>query len=118
MRHGVFGHLSINCDSSLEGFDKLQLLLLLYALDQSEKAPLGGSECELRVLFFPQFILFNFFFVCVVKVLRASHPGIYLFNGALQYVVKRLDPSWWMVTGCSGLVFSMRWTVGEMDSRL
>lgn len=23
-----------------------------------------------------------------------------------------------MVTGCSGLVFSMRWTVGEMDSRL
>lgn len=53
MRHGEFGHLSINCDSSFEGFDKLQLLLLLYGLDQSEKTPLGGSVCELWVLFFP-----------------------------------------------------------------
>lgn len=70
---------------------------------------------------------FSFFFslspslsisVCVAKMLRASCPTVYLFNGAVQYVVKRLDPSWWMVTGCSGLVFSMRWTVGEMDSRL
>ncbi len=53
MCHGVFSHLSVNCDSSLEGFDKLQLLLLLCRLDQSEETLLGGSKYELRVSLFP-----------------------------------------------------------------
>lgn len=81
MCHGEFGHLSINSDSRLEGFDKL---LLLYRLDQSEKTPLGRSECELCF----------FCFVFLFKMLQASRPRVYLFNAALQYVVKRLDSSW------------------------
>lgn len=53
MCHGIFSHLSVNCDSSLEGFDKLQLLLLLCRLDQSEETLLGGSKYELLVSLFP-----------------------------------------------------------------
>lgn len=73
--------------------------------------------CHMFLFIFPLSLSLSIS-VSVAEMLQASCPTVYLFNGSLQYVVKRLDWSWWMVTGFSGLVFSMRWTVGEMDSRL
>ncbi len=91
------------------------------ALTKVKRRPEVGLNmscgCHLFLFIFPLSLSLSIS-VSVAEMLQASCPTVYLFNGSLQYVVKRLDWSWWMVTGCSGLVFSMRWTVGEMDSRL
>lgn len=110
--HGVFGHLSVNCDSSLEGFDKLQWLLLLY---WSKERPLGGPECELRVSFFftPSLSAFH---LCQCGW-NASGESIYSAVHCNMLWRGWIRPGGWLQDVLVEF-FSMRRTVGEMDSRL